>query len=101
MSETCTCIKKGKNFKEIIIQEKNKGKTFKRTMKVLTGIDSSVLYGGSFLLTFVALDALAYYLLSPSVLSWTALLMGTAFLSSIAASKIANRLKKQQWRYAA
>jgi len=93
-------VKKGKNFKELIAEEKNKGKLFKKTMKTLTSVNSSVLYGGSFLLFFVALDVVLYVLLAPGVLLWAGLLVATALVSSVLASRITNLLKKQQWKYA-
>ena len=93
-------VKKGKNFKEVIAEEKNKGRLFKKTMKTLTSINSSLLYGGSFLLFFVALDLVLYVLLVPSVLLWAGLLVATALVSSVLASRITNLLKKQQWKYA-
>jgi hypothetical protein len=92
--------KKGKNFKEVIDDEKNKGRFFKKTMKILTGIDSSVVYGGSFLLFFAALDVTFYFLLAPGVFMWAGILVGTALVSSVLASKITKLLKKQQWKYA-
>jgi len=94
-------IKKGKNFKEVIAEEKNKGRTFKRVMKTLTSINTSVLYGGSFLLFFIAIDVALYVLLAPSVLVWAGLLVASALVSSILASRITGMLKKQQWKYVA
>ncbi len=100
MSEKHMPSKKGKNFKEVIEQEKNKGKTRKKIMKQLTHINAEVMYGGSFLLVFVVLDILIYYLITPSVFIWAGVLIGTALLSSIFASRLTNTLKKQQWKYA-
>jgi uncharacterized membrane protein len=93
-------VKKGKNFKEVIAEEKNKGKLFKKTMKTLTHINSSVLYGSSFLFFFIVLDVVLYVLLLPSVFLWAGLLLVTALISSVLASKITNMLKRQQWKYA-
>ncbi len=93
--------KKGKNFKEVIAEEKNKGRFFKKTMKKLTSLNSSVIYGGSFLLFFIALDVVLYVLLSPGVFVWAGLLVAAALVSSVLASRITNLLKKQQWKYAA
>jgi hypothetical protein len=91
--------KKGKNFKEVIEDEKNKGKTAKKIMRFLTGLDTSLVYGGSFLLVFVALDVMIYYLLAPSVIVWAGILVATALVSSLLASRITNLLKKNQWKY--
>ncbi len=92
--------KRGKNFKEVIAEEKNKGRFFKKTMKKLTSLNSSVIYGGSFLLFFIALDVVLYVLLSPDVFVWAGILVATALVSSVLASRITNLLKKQQWKYA-
>jgi hypothetical protein len=100
MSEKNMRTKKGKNFKEVIEQEKNKGKTRRKVMKIITSINSQIIYGGSFLLMFTALDVLIYYFLSPSVLVWAGILVGTALLSSIMASRLTKHLKKQQWKFA-
>jgi hypothetical protein len=99
MSEKEMRTKKGKNFKEIIEEEKNKGRTIKKIMRTLTGINTSFVYGGSFLLFFVISDVVIYYLLAPSVLLWTGILVGTALVSSLFASRITNVLKKNQWKY--
>lgn len=93
-------IKKGKNFKEIIENEKKKGKTSRRIMKQITHIDSSLLYAASFLLPFIALDALLYSLLKPDVFIWVGILVSVAFFCSIFASYLTKTIKKQQWRYA-
>lgn len=92
--------RKGKNFKEVIAEEKSKGKLFKKIMKTLTSINSSVLYSGSFLLFFIILDIALYVILLPSAFLWAGLLLVSALISSIFASKITNKLKKQQWKYA-
>jgi hypothetical protein len=92
-------IKKGKNFKEVIAEEKNKGRYFKILMKRLTRIDPSVLYGGSFLLLFVIIDVAVYALFEPTVLVWAVILVASALVSSIFASKVTHMLKKQQWKY--
>jgi hypothetical protein len=91
--------KKGKNFKEVIEEEKNKGKTYKKIMRTLTGINASVVYGGSFLFFFVVFDVVVYYLLAPSVFVWAALLVVTALVSSLLASRITNVLKHNQWKF--
>jgi len=94
-------IKKGKNFKEVIAEEKNKGRTFKRFMKRLTSISQSVLYGGTFLLFFIAIDVAFYALVAPTVIVWAVVLVVTALVSSVIASKVTGFLKKQQWKYSA
>ena len=100
MSEEKMRIKKGRNFKEIIAEEKKKGKTSRRIMKRITHIDTSVLYTSSFLLPFVALDAMLYSLLKPNVFMWAGILVGIALICSIFASYLTKTIKKQQWRYA-
>ncbi len=92
--------KTGKNFKDVIREQENKGKTRKAIMKVLTGLDTSLMYAGIFLLSFVSLDVLLFYLLVPSVYVWAGLLIGTAAVSSILASRLTKRLKNMQWKYA-
>jgi hypothetical protein len=99
MSEKIMGTKKGKNFKKIIEEEKNKGKNVRKLMHALTSIDTSLVYGGSFLLFFVAFDVVIYQLLAPSVLLWAGILVGTALVSSLLASRITNILKKNQWKY--
>ena len=91
--------KKGRNFKEVIKQEKTKGKTFKKIMRTLSSIDASVVYGGSFLFLFVVLDVAIYFLFVPGVLVWTGVLVGTALVSSLVASRVTNVLKKNQWKF--
>lgn len=93
-------IKKGKNFKDVIAEEKKKGRYSKMVMKHLTRINSSMLYGGSFLLLFVIIDVAVYALFEPSVLVWAAILVVSALVSSIFASKLTHLLKKRQWKYA-
>jgi predicted tellurium resistance membrane protein TerC len=92
-------IKKGKNFKEVIAEEKNKGKNFKRFMKQLTSLSQSVLYGGTFLLFFIAIDLVLYALFAPTVYIWAVVLVVVALISSILASKISHKIKTQQWKY--
>jgi hypothetical protein len=99
MSEISMNSKKGKNFKEVIEQEKNKGKTFKKIMRILSSIDSSLVYGGSFLFFFVVLDVAIYLLIVPGVFVWAGALVGTALMSSLLASRITNVLKKNQWKF--
>jgi hypothetical protein len=99
MSEISMNSKKGKNFKEVIEQEKNKGKNFKKMMYILSSIDSSLVYGGAFLFSFVVLDVVIYLLFAPEVFVWTGALVGTALVSSLLASRITNILKKNQWKF--
>ncbi len=40
MSEKAMRAKKGKNFKEVIEEEKNKGKTVKKIMRTLTSLNT-------------------------------------------------------------
>jgi hypothetical protein len=100
MSEGKVRQKTGKHFKEFINEEKNKGKTRKAIMKVLTRIDASVMYGFVFLVSFVALDAVIYFVTVPSVFVWAGILIGTALFSSVLANRVTNRLKKVQWKFA-
>jgi hypothetical protein len=100
MSEGRKREKKGKDFKQVIAEEKEKGKTSRRLMKIITGISSSVLYASTFLVMFVSLDVVIYVLFSPGVFVWAGALVGVAVLSSVVASRITNLLKKQQWKYA-
>ncbi len=99
MSEEKMGAKKGKNFKEVIEEEKNKGKTAKKVMRIITSLNTSVLYGGSFLLTFIALAVILYVVLLPSVFVWAGLLVVAALVSSLLASRITNMLKNSQWKY--
>lgn len=94
-------IKKGKNFKEVIADEKKKGRYFKLFMKTITSFSSSVIYGASFLVFFATIDLTMYLLLVPSVFVWAVLLVVSALASSALASKITHKIKKQQWKYAA
>jgi len=100
MSEKTMCSKKGKNFKEILLAEKNKGKTSRKIMKRITSIDNSVVYAVSFLFPFVCLATLIYLLLLPDVYAWAALLVVAALVCSIFASRLTKLIKQQQWRYA-
>ncbi len=94
-------IKKGKNFKDVIADEKKKGRTFKLFMKRITSLSTSVIYGGSFLLFFAIFDLVMYSLFSPEVFIWAGLLVVSALVSSVLASRITKFLKKQQWKYSA
>ncbi|MCW3982926.1 MAG: hypothetical protein NWE96_02905 [Candidatus Bathyarchaeota archaeon] len=99
MSESNMVHKKGRNFREIIEAEKHRGIVIKKIMRALTSIDTSVLYGGSFLFTFLVLAAIFYYLLMPSVFVWAGILVVAALVSSLLAMKITNALRKSQWKY--
>ena len=92
--------KKGKNFKEVIEEQKRKGGIREAFMRLITGIDTSILYSFSFLLVFVPLDVLIYWFLVPDVLFWALSLIGSAAVGSILASRVTKIVKKQQWRYA-
>ncbi len=92
--------KKGRNFKEVIQEEKNKGKTRRKIMKAITRLDSSAMYGLAFLATFVALDAVLYALFAPGVFAWAGILLATAVVSSLVSARVTSRLKKQQWKFA-
>jgi membrane protein YdbS with pleckstrin-like domain len=92
-------VKKGKNFKEVIAEEKKKGRYTKLVMKRLTSLSTSLLYSCAFLLVFVAISAAVYSLFEPTVFIWAGILVLAALVSSIFASKITHLLKKQQWKY--
>lgn len=98
MSEK-THTKKGKNFKEIIEEEKQKGKTTKHIMRALTSLNTSVVYGGTFLFAFLSIAAVLYLLFVPGVFVWAGALVATALLSSLFAAYITGWLKKRQWKY--
>ncbi len=91
--------KKGRNFKEVIEAEKNKGRATKRIMHAITSLNVSLLYGGSFLFLFVVLASIFYFALSPSVFLWAGVLVVAALVSSLFASRITNMLKNNQWKY--
>jgi membrane protein YdbS with pleckstrin-like domain len=99
MSEKGMGQKKGKNFKQVIEEEKNKGKTTKKIMRIITSLDTSVVYGGSFLLVFIVLNLVVYFSLSPGVFVWAGSLVVTAVASSVLASRITKMLKNNQWKY--
>jgi hypothetical protein len=93
------CTKKGKNFKEVIEEEKNKGKRVKKIMHRLTMINSSVVFSGSFLLLFLMLDVVMYVTMTPMLFVWMGILIVNAVVSSLAASRITKFFKKPQWKY--
>jgi|WetSurMetagenome_2_1015567.scaffolds.fasta_scaffold17858_2 hypothetical protein len=92
--------KKGKNFKEFITDEKKKGQTSRKIMRLLTSINSDVMYSGSFLLVFAPVIALVYVLFSPSVFLWAGVLIGVAICASLFANYVTKVLKHKQWKYA-
>ena len=93
--------KKGKNFKEFIEDEKNKGKTFKAIMRAITSLNTEVMYAGLFLAPFIVLSVVMYFVLSPSVFVWAGILVVAALVSSVFASRITSMLKNSQWKYKA
>jgi len=99
MSEHDMPAKKGKNFKEVIDEEKNKGKTAKKIMRTITSLDTSIIYAGSFLLVFVLLGLTLYFSFSPGVFVWAGILVVAALVSSLFASRITKMLKNSQWKY--
>ncbi len=99
MSEQSMHNKKGKNFKEFIEEEQNKGKTIKRIMCTITSINTAVMYSGSFLAVFMVFAAVAYFAISPSVFVWAGILLVAAVVSSVLASRITSLLKNSQWKY--
>jgi hypothetical protein len=66
-------------------------------MRILSSVNASVVYGGAFLFFF--LDGGLYFLLVPNVFVWAGILVGTALVSSLLASRITNGLKKSQWKF--
>jgi hypothetical protein len=93
--------KKGKNFKQYIEDEKNRGKTAKAVMRTITSLNTGVLYGGSFLVLFIIMSVALYLVLSPSVFVWAGILLVAALVSSIVANRVTNVLKNNQWKYKA
>ncbi len=93
--------KKGRNFKEYIEEDKNKGKTIKAIMRTITSLNTSIIYGGSFLALFIILATALFFLLSPSVFVWAGILVVAALVSSVFASRLTNLLKNSQWKYKA
>jgi len=91
--------KKGRNFKEYIENEKNKGRTVKSIMRAITSINTQVLYAGSFLVLFFMLSAAMYFVLSPGVFVWAGILVVAALVSSVFASRVTTMLKNSQWKY--
>ena len=93
--------KKGKNFKEYIEDEKNKGKTFKAIMRAITSLNTEVMYACLFLAPFIVLSVVLYVALSPTVFIWAGILLVAALVSSVFASRVTSMLKNSQWKYKA
>jgi Kef-type K+ transport system membrane component KefB len=92
--------KKGKDFKEVIRDEKRQGGVREEALKKITSVNASFLYGLCFLVTFASLDALMYWLLTPGVLLWLIILVASAAVGLFFASRLTRLVKKRQWRYA-
>jgi hypothetical protein len=99
MSEQGMSSKKGKNFKEVIAEEQQKGKTKKSIMRAITGLDVSILYSGFFLISFVAVAAVFYFAFAPSVFVWAGILVVAAIVGTLVASRMTKMLKNNQWKY--
>jgi uncharacterized membrane protein len=91
--------KKGKNFKEVIAEEKQKGKTKKSIMRTITSLSVSVLYSGFFLLSFVSIAAVCYFAFAPSVFVWAGVLVLAAVVGTLIASRMTKMLKNIQFKY--
>jgi hypothetical protein len=91
--------KKGKNFKEVIAEDKQKGKTKKSLMRAITSLSISVLYSGFFLLTFVSIAAVCYFAFVPSVFVWAGVLVLAAAIGTFVALRMTRKLKNIQFRY--
>jgi uncharacterized membrane protein len=91
--------KKGKNFKEVIAQEKQKGKTKKSIMRTITSLSVSVLYSCFFLLSFVSIEAVCYFAFAPSVFVWAGVLVLAAVVGTLIASRMTKMLKNIQFKY--
>jgi uncharacterized membrane protein len=98
MSDSMT-HKKGKNFKEVIAEEQQKGKTKKSLMRTITSLSISVLYSGFFLLSFVSIAAVCYFALAPSVFVWAGVLVLAAAIGTVIASRMTKKLKNIQFKY--
>jgi hypothetical protein len=91
--------KKGKNFKQYIEEDKKKGQTTKAIMRAITGLNTGLIYGGSFLALFVIIAAALYFALAPGVFVWAGILVVAALVSSLVANRVTNLLKNSQWKY--
>jgi membrane protein YdbS with pleckstrin-like domain len=92
--------KKGKDFKQFIKDENQKGRTFKKIMKAITGVRQSVMYAFVFLLIFVTVDVVVYVSFLPPVIVWAGILVAVALAASVLSSRVTSLLKRQQWKYA-
>jgi hypothetical protein len=100
MSEEQTMSsKKGKNFKEVIAEREHKGATKKSILAKITSLNVSVLYSASFLFSFIVIDALLYFALSPGVFVWAGILVVAALASTLFASRLTSLIKKNKWKY--
>jgi len=99
MSEISMKSKKGKNFKQVIEDEKQKGKTKKAIMRAITSLDESVVYSEFFLTPFIAVSAVLYFVFTPSVFVWAGILVLAAVVSTLFAARMASLLKNKQWKY--
>jgi membrane protein YdbS with pleckstrin-like domain len=99
MSETSMRSKKGKNFKEVIEEEKRKGKTKKSIMRTITGLNESILYSAFFMIAFIAISAGLYFAFAPNVFMWAGVLVAAAVVSTLFAARMASLLKNKQWKY--
>jgi uncharacterized membrane protein YfcA len=91
--------KKGKNFKEVIAEEQQKGKTRKSIMRTITSLDISILYSGFFMLSFVSVAAVCYFAFAPSVFVWAGILVLAAVIGTFLASRMTKKLKNIQFKY--
>jgi uncharacterized membrane protein YfcA len=91
--------KKGKNFKEVIAEAQQKGKTTKSLMRTITSLDISVLYSGFFLLSFISIAAVCYIAFAPSVFVWAGVLVLAAAVGTLVASRMTKKLKNIQFKY--
>ncbi|MCW4008623.1 MAG: hypothetical protein NWF09_08075 [Candidatus Bathyarchaeota archaeon] len=89
-----------KSFKEIIAEKQKKGKTRKKLMKLLTSLNSSVIYCFLFLCPFATASIVFYYVALPDILLWALFLVVIAIVCSITAQYLTRAIKKRQWRYA-
>jgi hypothetical protein len=91
--------KKGKNFKEVIAEDKQKGKTKRSLMRTITSLDISLLYSGFFLLSFISIAAVCYFAFEPSVFVWAGILVLAAAVGTLVASRVTKKLKNIQFKY--
>lgn len=89
-----------KSFKEVIVEKQKKGKTSRKLMKLLTSLDSSVIYCFSFLFPFASAAIIFYCIVIPDIFLWAIFLVVTAVVCSLAAHRLTRAIKKRQWRYA-